>query len=270
MYFVVSGWPRVSTQDLKLIHFIKQRIVVFTFHLPDYSREQSVWFWWFADEKKSNPLFKLDYISLKSKLFLLPLSMWHLISIFYIYNTGSPGHIYCGYSITTDITTMNLGLSLVKLRRRQRNGLSMKYSKAKKHRLWILKAREKRKEEKNKVMSYRSKIQVERKQEREWLRHNMKSEWWRRGNLQKEVRERRDERKSRNGSSLSCSAALLESIQYCVYSFEIDRQSLIHMIRQVTLNFTCCAEKMKQYATAHMHIVHIRTHKSSLHLPNPN
>lgn len=165
---------------------------------------------------------------------------------------------------------MNLGLSLVKLRRRQRNGLSMKYSKAKKHRLWILKAREKRKEEKNKVMSYRSKIQVERKQERDWLRHNLKSEWWRRGNIQKEVRERRDERKSRNRSSLSCSAALLESIQYCVYSFEIDRQSLIHMIRQVTLNFTCCAEKMKQYATAHMHIVHIRTHKSSLHLPNPN
>ncbi len=42
-------------------------------------------------------------------------------------------------------------------------------------------------------------------------------------------------------------------------SLETDRQHLIHMNRQVTLNITCGAGK-KLHATAHIHIVHLHIH----------
>ena len=52
-----------------------------------------------------------------------------------------------------------------------------------------------------------------------------------------------------------------------VYSLKIDRQHLIHMNRQVTLNITCGTEEMKQHASAHTHThthcshAHTHTHK---------
>lgn len=54
-----------------------------------------------------------------------------------------------------------------------------------------------------------------------------------------------------------------------VYILETDRQHLIHMNRQVTLNIACVAEKMKQYATADILYISYscaHTHRS-LHLP---
>lgn len=46
-----------------------------------------------------------------------------------------------------------------------------------------------------------------------------------------------------------------------VYSFGIDRQRLIHMKRQVTLNIRCAAEEMKQ---------HTQTHDFASGLANPH